>query len=297
MEFGVIVILLFIVIILFFKNYILNRAIIRLADDTQSKRTTYSNLLITQTTGNTAIRKLINGINLVFDALNESQNTEKKERENFNLALHNIAHDIRTPLTIANGYLQQLISDLPMSSDSLLKIQKNLDIVSKRLEILLEYQSLLETKEYELETINLSSLLKSNILQFYDRLSEENFDVNLDLPDEEYYIAGNIEVFELIIQNVLGNVLKHGQKRLFIKLEATKNQINIRFENDSQRAIAAVKKLTNRFYSENLSAVEVSSGLGLYIVKELVEQTGGEFEIYYQDPKFILIINWERTIL
>lgn len=290
---GIIIFALIIFVILLLKYYFLNKALNKLSHDIRYKINNKSNLLITHATNNATIEKLSKEINFMFDALSESQKLEKYERESFNLALHNIAHDIRTPLTIANGYLQQTIKNSPAEDMALIKIKNNLEIVSKRLTVLLEYQALLENKKIEIEVINLNTLLKNIFLQYYDRLTDKKFNVSFDFPNEEYYIYNNSEVFERIMQNILGNVLKHGKNNLSVKLTSNKNRASIIIKNETQQQIVAIEKLTNRFYSENLSSFEVSSGLGLYIVKELVEQTNGEFDIFYNSPVFVTILNWE----
>ena len=60
------------------------------------------------------------------------------------MAISNIAHDIRTPLTIASGYTQQIIKGGTQEEEKLKKIASNLQVVSKRLESLLEYRRLME---------------------------------------------------------------------------------------------------------------------------------------------------------
>lgn len=282
-----------ILVIFICKYYLLNHSINQLSDDIKHKKISQSNLLLTHSTNNPAISKLTQEINLIFDTLYESQNSEREERETFNLALHNIAHDIRTPLTIADGYLQQIIKNSPDEDKALVKAKENLSIVSKRLEVLLEYQSLLENRDIEVETLNLSLLLKNILLKYYDRLSARDFNVIFDFPEQDYYIKNNPDTMERIFQNIFGNVLKHGKNNLVLKLENNNNKVTIVVENESQRPIAAVEKLANRFYSENMSSIESSSGLGLYIVKELVEQTKGEFDVFYSSPMFILMVSWE----
>lgn len=290
----ILALLIFSILVIFIcKYYLLNHSINQLSDDIKHKKISQSNLLLTHSTNNPAISKLTQEINLIFDTLYESQNSEREERETFNLALHNIAHDIRTPLTIADGYLQQIIKNSPDEDKALVKAKENLSIVSKRLEVLLEYQSLLENRDIEVETLNLSLLLKNILLKYYDRLSARDFNVIFDFPEQDYYIKNNPDTMERIFQNIFGNVLKHGKNNLVLKLENNNNKVTIVVENESQRPIAAVEKLANRFYSENMSSIESSSGLGLYIVKELVEQTKGEFDVFYSSPMFILMVSWE----
>lgn len=288
----IISILILIIITLCSKFYLLDRTLKNLAKDINSKKTTQSNLLTTTSTNNKSVKKVITEVNLMFDLLSESHNSEIKERENFQLALHNITHDIRTPLTISLGYIQQLIHEQNPKNPVLKKVENNLKLVSNRLEVLLEFQSLLEKQDLELESINLTSILTTILLKYYDQLNNKNFEVDLDLPTDPIFISGNSDAIERIIQNILGNVLKHGKESFSVKLQKNDNEVKLIVQNKSQNEIRQIDRLIDRFYSENLSQLETSSGLGLYIVKELIESMNGDLSIYYKKPYFTLVLEW-----
>lgn len=290
-----ILILILIIVSLCIKLFSLDRTLKKLAKDIRSKKLSQSNVLTTTSTNNKSVMKLITEVNLMFDSLSESHNSEIKERENFQLALHNITHDIRTPLTISLGYIQQLIHEPNQKNEVLKKVETNLKLVSKRLEVLLEFQSLLEKQDLELGVVNLTSLLTNTLLKYYDQLDYKNFEVDLDLPTNPIFINGNSEAIERIIQNILGNVLKHGIETLSVKLQKYNNKVNLIVKNKSQNPIKQVNRLIDRFYSENLSQLETSSGLGLYIVKELIESMNGEICISYSEPYFILELVWDKV--
>ena len=80
----------------------------------------------------------------LFQEVEQSRLVMKREKQTLDMAISNIAHDIRTPLTIASGYTQQLIKSPEDKAETLQKIAQHLDLVSKRLEALLEYRRLME---------------------------------------------------------------------------------------------------------------------------------------------------------
>lgn len=290
----VVVIILFLLMIYFAcKYFLLIYATTQLRKNISFKKDNQFNSFITYTTDRRVMKPLVKEINLIFDELQSVQVAHLQEKEVFNQALHNITHDIRTPLTIASGYTQNLILSCPDENEKLQKIKANLERVSKRLEVLLEYQSLTEKEnQSNLEVANLSETLRNKLLTYHGSLTEGNFDVDLEFPDEEVYIRSDQEVLERILQNIFGNVLKHGKNKLSIDLKVKNEKVILKIQNESQQEIKALEKLTNRFYSENLSSVEASSGLGLYIVKELVAQTQGEFELDYQNHNFLIFLSW-----
>lgn len=291
----IIALLTLLLITLCLRLFFLDRVINNLTKDITSKRVTQSNLLTTTSTSNKSIKNLVTELNLMFSLLSKSYDSEIKEKERFKVALHNITHDIRTPLTISWGYVQQLIQESNQNSIVLKKIESNIKLVSKRLEVLLEFQALLEKQDLELEKIELTALLKNSLLKYYDQLNHNNFEVELDLPDHLIFINGNSVAIERIIQNILGNVLKHGKETLCVKLIKKNNKINLIVKNKSQNSIKQIDRLIDRFYSENLSQLETSSGLGLYIVKEIIESMDGDLSLSYTEPYFTLTLEWDEV--
>ena len=262
-------------------------ALKKLTKDIINKRESQSNLVITGST----CEPLISEINDLFDEINHVKLASKQEEETFELSLHNITHDIRTPLTIASGYTQALIREI--DNDGLVKIKQNLDIVSQRLEILLEYQHLLEANiSVNLVPVNLSETVKESLLSFYDALSERNIAVSYNSESEAIYFNTDGDVLERILQNILGNVLKHGQDEMVVDLQSDDDKVCLIIKNKSQQSIKNLDKLTSRFYSENMSDTEKSSGLGLYITQELSKRINCDLSLNYVAPDFIVMLTW-----
>lgn len=77
----ILVLLIFSIFTIFIsKYYLLNHSINQLSNDIKHKKISQSNLLLTQSTNNPAISKLTQEINLIFDTLYESQNSERETR-------------------------------------------------------------------------------------------------------------------------------------------------------------------------------------------------------------------------
>ena len=171
----------------------------------------------------------------LFQEVEQSRLVMKREKQTLDMAISNIAHDIRTPLTIASGYTQQLIKSPEDKAETLQKIAQHLDLVSKRLEALLEYRRLIMRTDEEL--------------------------------------------LDRILQNLLGNVLKHGKEEARLSLRKEQEQLVLEIANLVKQPIKRIENLSNRFYSENLSDTEESSGLGLYITEELCHLLGAEMKL------------------
>ena len=277
-------------------RYIALRLSLRnLANEIEAKRISQTNVVLMNPKHQMSLDPLIHAVNQVFNELQASRVLNQQEKKTLDLAIHNITHDIRTPLTIASGFTQNLIRELPEEQERLAKIQENLTTVSQRVEVLLDYQDLLEANvQPKFQQLDLSQALTENLLNYYSSLTEQNFEAEVTIQ-EGCLIENDPEILQRIFQNIFSNILKHGEKQLTVKLSSDDKRAYVTICNQSQQAIQNLEKLTSRFYSENMSETEKSSGLGLYITKELVELTQGFLAMKAQDKQFCLEITWQLS--
>lgn len=282
-------------VFLAYRYIVLRLSLRSLAKEIEEKRVSQTNVVLMNSQHQRGLDPLIHEVNQIFNELQESRILNQQEKKTLDLAIHNITHDIRTPLTIASGFTQTLIKELPEEQERLAKIQKNLTTVSQRVEVLLEYQDLLEANvQPKFQQLDLSQALTENLLNYYSSLTEQQFEAEVAIQ-EGCLIENDPEILQRIFQNIFSNILKHGEKQLAVKLSSDDKRAYVTICNQSQQEIQNLEKLTSRFYSENMSETEKSSGLGLYITKELVELTQGFFSMKAQDQQFCLEITWELS--
>lgn len=225
------------------------------------------------------ILRLHNQIENLFQEVEQNQLIMKREKRTLDMAITNIAHDIRTPLTIASGYTQQLIKHPDNSSETLNKIAHHQDLVSKRLEALLEYRHLMEgAVKPKLEELDLSTFITKKTLAYYDVFQSSQIVLDFNV-EPGLKTTTDEDLLDRIIQNLLGNVLKHGKEKARLSLKKEENRLVLEIDNLVKKPIKNIDNLSNRFYSENLSDTEESSGLGLYITEELCHLLGADMKL------------------
>ncbi|WP_148880519.1 sensor histidine kinase [Streptococcus sp. Marseille-P7376] len=263
-----------------------------LTSQIRAKRRTGSQIRLTLRDQAPSLVALTNEVEQLFQEIDKMSFVTQQEKKTLDMAISNIAHDIRTPLTIASGYTQQLLKDADKDQmdQQLQKIADNLGMVSRRLEALMEYRRLMEGAiRPKLERVDLSQLVTQQLFAYYDAFQRAGIDLDVDLS-ENLLLETDSDIFDRIIQNMLSNVLKHGREAASISLKKERQKVIFRVKNKVQKPILHLDKLTNRFYSENLSSSEESSGLGLYITQQLVEILGGDLSIQAEDDWFKLIV-------
>ena len=225
------------------------------------------------------ILRLHNQIENLFKEVEQNQLIMKHEKHTLDMAISNIAHDIRTPLTIASGYTQQLIKNPEPNPETLNKIAHHLDLVSKRLEALLEYRHLMEgAVKPQLKELDLSTFITKKTLAYYDVFQSSHIVLDFNV-EPGLKTTTDEDLLDRILQNLLGNVLKHGKEKARLSLKKGEKGLVLEIDNLVKKPIKNIDNLSNRFYSENLSDTEESSGLGLYITEELAHLLGAEMKL------------------
>ena len=236
------------------------------------------------------ILRLHNQIENLFQEVEQNQLIMKREKRTLDMAISNIAHDIRTPLTIASGYTQQLIKHPDNSPETLSKIAHHQDLVSKRLEALLEYRHLMVgAVKPKLEELDLSTFITKKTLAYYDVFQSSHIVLDFNVEPGSKTTTDE-DLLDRIIQNLLGNVLKHGKEKARLSLKKEENRLVLEIDNLVKKPIKNIDNLSNRFYSENMSDTEESSGLGLYITEELVHLLGADMKLVADDEWFSVFI-------
>ncbi|WP_148888915.1 sensor histidine kinase [Streptococcus cristatus] len=263
-----------------------------LTSQIRDKRRTGSQVRLTLRDQSPSLVALIDEVEQLFQEIDKMSFVTQQEKKTLDMAISNIAHDIRTPLTIASGYTQQLLKDADKDQmdQQLQKIADNLSMVSRRLEALMEYRRLMEGAiRQSLQRVDLSQLVTQQLFAYYDAFQRAGIDLDVDLS-ENLLLETDSDILDRIVQNMLSNVLKHGREAVSISLKKEGQKVIFQVKNRVQKPILHLDKLTNRFYSENLSSSEESSGLGLYITQQLVEILGGDLTIQAEGDWFELIV-------
>ena len=263
-----------------------------LTNQIRDKRRTGSQVRLTLRDQAPSLVALTDEVEQLFHEIDKMSFVTQQEKKTLDMAISNIAHDIRTPLTIASGYTQQLLKDADKEQmdQQLQKIADNLGMVSRRLEALMEYRRLMEGAiRPKLQRVDLFQLVTQQLFAYYDAFQRAGIDLDVHLS-ENLLLETDSDIFDRIVQNMLSNVLKHGREAASISLKNEGQKVIFQVKNKVQKPILHLDKLTNRFYSENLSSSEESSGLGLYITQQLVEILGGDLTMQAEDDWFELIV-------
>ena len=246
---GVVAILLALICLLLVLVLIRYHLAVRdLAQQIRKKRQLASSSRLAPSVHLASILELTEEVEEVFQELDKRTFVVQQEKKTLDMAISNIAHDIRTPLTIASGYTQQLLKENSQEKQQLIKIADSLGMVSKRLEALMEYRRLMEGAiRPSFVQVDLTELVSQQLFAYYDAFQKAQIDLDLELT-EGLTLTTDPDILERIAQNMISNVLKHGQQAASMSLKKDGEHCVFTVKNIVQQPIQYLDKLTNRFY-------------------------------------------------
>lgn len=209
---------------------------------------------------------------------------EKREEE-LKAAITDISHDIRTPLTSISGYVQML----QMSKDKACK-EEYFNIIFERLTVLknmlneLFVFSKIEngTNHDLLDALDIKKVLTDELFSYYDAFSEKQIDLQITLDEEQIMICCVEEELHRIILNLIKNVLIHGSVLCQIHLMKKDKKAELIFLNQTKEKLPMnLDSVFERYCRGDIArSSQESTGLGLSIVKGLVEKNNGEVSCF-----------------
>ena len=196
------------------------------------------------------------------------------------------SHELKTPLTAIRGHIQ-LIKRRGQAHPEV--IPKSIDFIdkeSKRLETLTNQLLILGGEGRERQEIDLSNLVSQEIKKI--KLQTEQT-ISSSIESDVSIQANEVE-FQQLCQNLLDNAWKYSTKEdtIHVLLEQTNQEIIVEVQDTGIGIPDEMKaKIFERFFRVDPSRTSRTegSGIGLAIVKTIVDKYQGEIVVFYNQPK------------
>lgn len=199
--------------------------------------------------------------------------------------ISNISHDIRSPLTSIQGFLQAIIDGTIPDN----KKERYLTIVLEETQrVILLANNLLDitkleqnTRSSSLSEFDINELIRNIAISFETKVLEKQLQINLIFEQAEVKVNTNKEKLQRIIYNLVDNAVKftNNNKTVYISTMVKDGKICISVRDEAHGLSEIEKtKVFDRFYKTDYSRGKDKngSGLGLSIVKELAMSLGGK---------------------
>ena len=238
---------------------------------------------------------------LIFDNINTMTAELSKNEILKNDFISNMSHEIKTPLTVIQNIAKALQSE-KLSNDKKDQLLKGLVSQTKKLSTFianilklnkLENQKLIP----ENETFDLAELLRQCTLQFEEFIEQKGLELVCNI--EEMQINGSPSMIEIVVNNLISNAIKFTDKgKISVSLTSIGNHVEISVEDTG----AGISKETgehifDKFYQGYTSHSSEGNGLGLALVKKVIDVIGGEIQVESKigkGSKFTLLLKKDK---
>lgn len=199
----------------------------------------------------------------------------------------NIAHEIRTPLTLIKAPLEKVVEKAGDSHEfgTHLKIMEtNTERLIELTNQLLDFRRI-ETNHYQLNFVRVSinELLLERFTSFKPIAEQKKIKLSLQMPDSPVYAVVDTDSIHKILNNLFYNALSYGKRKATVKLSQTeennRSYFSIEFSNDGHLVPDDMReKIFEPFYRLKETSLKPGSGIGLALSRSLAElQNGGLF--------------------
>ena len=196
--------------------------------------------------------------------------------------LSNISHDIKTPMTVILGYLEIMRLNSSGENEMLLKVEQKAQRV---MELINQFFTLAKLEagdtQITISKIDVCEACRENVLDFYELLTQREFQVDVDIPEEAVFARGNKDALQRILFNLISNVVRYGSDGkymgMFLRSDEKYIYIDVVDKGKGIERAFAQNVFERLFTMEDSRNREIQgNGLGLTIAQNLAHQLGGE---------------------
>ena len=221
----------------------------------------------------------IGKLTLSIDEMTKELQQRTNRAETFS---NDLAHEIRNPLASLKS-ASELLDKTTEKNDS----EKLLKIINHDVErierLITDYSQMLKDEaslsREKMSKINLIEIINSVVEDFKQDLVNQNKNIKIIVSDgvkskEGYFILGIGNRLEQVVANLLDNSISFSQdsQKIEIKIEETSNNLLMTIKDEGPGfSEASPQKIFKRFYSNRPKSFGKHSGLGLNIVKNIVQ--------------------------
>lgn len=234
---------------------------------------------------------LTNEFNKMARRLEEGEKIKKDYEDNRKALIANISHDLKTPITSINGYVEGLLERVVPEEniDNYLKVIKsNAAYMNRLIDDLFLFSKLdMQKLEFIFNKTNIKLYIEDIVEEFYFVLEEKQigFDYSLGVKEEIFVNIDGKRLYRAL-RNIIDNAIKYGQGIENLRIEISLyNDLDNIFITISDNGYGIEKdkvdKIFKRFYRVDTERTKDfnSTGLGLAITKEIVDAHKGEIYV------------------
>ncbi len=279
------------------KIILLRRGFDELTENIEDQVSGKTQIPVTLTTSDPHARHTAEILNRELKNLDRERNEYLDGNRKVAEAVTGISHDIRTPLTAINSYLDLMADekDEELKAQYLERIKSRTLSLSDLADELFKYSTSTDPERYPVQTENIASepidicrVLEECMLSFYAGFKKRGIEPDIEIPDEPVFVLCDKKSANRIFENIIGNAIKYANNDLKVKLDP-KGQVIFSNPAPDLTPVSAAK-LFDRYFT--VKEGNASTGLGFSIAKELITRNNGTIEADLKDGILMITVSF-----
>lgn len=227
----------------------------------------------------------------------EAEQSENRLKQ----SISDIAHDLRTPVTVIKGNLQMMNKSNGLTDEERTHLGVCMDKINMLGTMIDEFYEMSyyesEDVSVSLETIDANEFLAAFLLENESLIREHDIEPQIDMPQYSVFAKADKSMLLRMLSNLLTNALRHGKKTLNIRLREDDSHVIFEFANETDNAESIN---TNRIFERTYRGDAARTGggpggLGLFIVKLLADKQGASAFAYTNDSNIVIGVKFEKV--
>ena len=280
-----IIILVFVCIFLIVRVFLIKKTIREIEKSFTYILESDTNNIVTISSLDKDIKNLTINLNKNLMELRKQKLQYKNGNQEIKKIITNISHDLRTPLTVINGYI-----DLLQKENKNVEQERYIKIIKEKIYELKELTEQLfgfsKTVDIDLEVKKeeccLNDILEESLANYYNQFKEKNIIPKISISNKKINKMVNKIAIIRIFENILSNALKYSNGNFEVIMN---DDGIITFSNKANSLDAITVQKIFDFTVEN---AKESTGIGLAIAKQLIEQNMGKITAKYVNGYLII---------
>ncbi len=225
------------------------------------------------------------GLDRIVEAVNEMAKALSSVETLQTDFIANVSHELKTPIAVMQNYAT-LLQSTDLSDEDRLKYAKSVGEATRRLSGLvtniLKLNKLENSQVFpQAQSYNLTAQVCECLLAFENVWDEKEIEIDADL-DEDVTITADPELLSLVWNNLISNALKFTEKggKVSVSLKEENDVVKVSISDTGCGISPEVgKHIFDKFYQGDTSHATQGNGLGLALVKQVINIMGGDITV------------------
>ena len=282
-----------VIALLLVRLWLLRRSLDEITGQLGERLSQDTNSPIFLSTRDAHARRLAAELNLQLKELRQARQKFQQGDMELKNAITNISHDLRTPLTAIQGYLDLLErEEQPENTRRYLdSIHNRMEAMTRLTEELFRYSLAADQPEAPREAVDLRRILEESLVSFYAAMVQRGITPEISLPEGPVVRSLDPSAVSRIFGNIISNALKYSDGDFSAALDSGGTVV---FSNSAHGLDpVSAGKLFDRFYT--VETGRGSTGLGLSIARLLTERLGGSIQAGWADGRLDITVAFPET--